>query len=189
MAASCLIDAFPTVIRVGEAQRPWLNDIPPNGINDFLARRTLDETFGSADDSQLDSIANGLFDIIISFFPRAFEDTWIASDVDWPTGGDRQGKVEQAVRVDSHGPNCQYLAQGGPGLRQWCGCEVLVITEADAVDQKAKHDRFVALVLDEIVFLFKRADKGVGEVGGGQLFAQSDCTRRTRGSQHALLRS
>jgi len=43
----------------------------------------------------------------------------------------------------------------------------LVIAEADSVDQKAKHDGFVALVLDFIVFFFERANKGVGEVGGG----------------------
>lgn len=43
----------------------------------------------------------------------------------------------------------------------------MVVTKADAVDQKAKHDGFVAFSLDDIVFLFERANKGVGEVGGG----------------------
>ena len=71
-----------------------MDGIPPNGINDSLARRTLNEAFGLADDGQLDGVANGLFDVVISFFPRAFEDTWIASYVDRPTGGDRQGEVE-----------------------------------------------------------------------------------------------
>jgi len=43
----------------------------------------------------------------------------------------------------------------------------LVVVEADAVDQEAKDDGFVALPLDDIVFLFERANEGVGEVGGG----------------------
>ena len=94
MAASCLIDAFTTITQVGEIRHSWLNDVPPNGINDFLARRTLDEKFGFADDSQLDRIANCLFKVTISFFSRVFENVLVASHVDWPIGSDRQGEVE-----------------------------------------------------------------------------------------------
>ena len=94
MAASRLIHTFATVTQVGEARRSQLDDIPPDGIDDFLAWRTLDETSGFANDGQLDGISDGLFEVIISFLSRIFEDGWIASHVDWPICGDGQGEVE-----------------------------------------------------------------------------------------------
>lgn len=99
MTTSCLIDASAATTQVGEVRRSQLNGIPPDCIDDFLAWRTLDETFGFANDSQLDCVANGFFKVIISFLSCVFEDAWVASDVDRPICSDRQGKVEQAIRI------------------------------------------------------------------------------------------
>lgn len=94
VTSSCLIYAFATIIQVSDVQRSQLNGIPPDGIDDFLTRGTPNETFCFADDSQLDGIANGLFEVVISLLSRTFEDTWITSRVHRPVCSNRQGEVE-----------------------------------------------------------------------------------------------
>jgi hypothetical protein len=42
--------------------------------------------------------------------------------------------------------------------------------EVNAVKEKAKHHRFVALLLDMIIFVFQRADESVGKVRSGEGF-------------------
>ena len=66
---------------------------PPDSVNDFLDRLRLDECPCLADDGDLDRIPHPIFEVIITLFSRACNESRIRAGIHWPTGGQDQREL------------------------------------------------------------------------------------------------
>lgn len=153
----------------------WKNDVncdprlvenrvlPPDCVDDLLTRRAFDESLGLTNDRHFNGVANSIVQVFI-LLPSKIQYDWISARVNWPASNRGRSQVKEVITILAQTLHSQDLAEMCPGAGKSRCREVVVTDEVHVVQEKTKHDRLVACVLEIAIFLSQRTNQRIGQV-------------------------